>query len=410
MAATPSPRPVRPRPSVVVAETVTGAPAASLRAASASARRGPRRGRLPITWTATLPIAKPAARTRRGGLAEQRDAGGAGPRGVGGAELAAEVAEPGGREQRVARGVGRDVAVGVTLQAVVLLGPGEAGEVHRHARRQAVHVDADADAGQRSVGTSPGRKASSFTGRSCLRRQSRGEDVPARLVAGRRGRRRGRPRHELLRGDGDDHPRVAGRRRGRGGHPADARPGGRAGHQHPRAPTTSRSWSSVCSSCSCCCSPGPGGWRAGRGGSRCCCSPSSRCSAGSPSRPSAAPGPPTSARRRRLRDLGGVPVDPRRQPARAPSARPSERAAGRDQRRPTRPRRGAGSSSAPGVMVVASVGVAVLGRVWAGAVARSRSRGGCCACPASAEPCRPPACRSTSTASRRGGRRTTTST
>ena len=64
MAATPSPRPVRPRPSVVVAETVTGAPAASLSAASASARRAPRRGRSPITWTATLPMAYPAARTR----------------------------------------------------------------------------------------------------------------------------------------------------------------------------------------------------------------------------------------------------------------------------------------------------------------------------------------------------------
>src|SRR5690606_25127930 len=63
-AATPCPRPVRPRPSVVVAETVTGAPAAAESAASASARRGPSRGRLPITWTATLPIAKPAARTR----------------------------------------------------------------------------------------------------------------------------------------------------------------------------------------------------------------------------------------------------------------------------------------------------------------------------------------------------------
>ena len=41
MAATPSPRPVRPSPSVVVAETDTGAPTAADRAASASARRGP---------------------------------------------------------------------------------------------------------------------------------------------------------------------------------------------------------------------------------------------------------------------------------------------------------------------------------------------------------------------------------
>lgn len=39
IAATPSPRPVSPRPSVVVADTDTGAPAADERAASASARR-----------------------------------------------------------------------------------------------------------------------------------------------------------------------------------------------------------------------------------------------------------------------------------------------------------------------------------------------------------------------------------
>ena len=39
IAATPSPRPVSPSPSVVVADTLTGAPAAAERAASASARR-----------------------------------------------------------------------------------------------------------------------------------------------------------------------------------------------------------------------------------------------------------------------------------------------------------------------------------------------------------------------------------
>lgn len=48
-AATPSPRPVSPRPSVVVADTVTGAPAAAESAASASDLRGPILGRLPIT-------------------------------------------------------------------------------------------------------------------------------------------------------------------------------------------------------------------------------------------------------------------------------------------------------------------------------------------------------------------------
>ena len=82
------------------------------------------------------------------GLGEQRDPGRASPRRVGRAELAAEVAEPGGGQQRVARGVRGDVAVGVTLEAVVLVGPGQAGELHRDARREAVDVDADPDAGQ----------------------------------------------------------------------------------------------------------------------------------------------------------------------------------------------------------------------------------------------------------------------
>ena len=62
-AATPSLRPVRPKPSVVVAITVTEAPAASLRTRLASARRGENLGRLPISCTLILPISKPAART-----------------------------------------------------------------------------------------------------------------------------------------------------------------------------------------------------------------------------------------------------------------------------------------------------------------------------------------------------------
>src|SRR5215472_15831651 len=60
IAAMPSPRPVRPRPSAVVADTLTGAPdSASARNFSASARRGP------IFGTATLPMAKPASLTSR---------------------------------------------------------------------------------------------------------------------------------------------------------------------------------------------------------------------------------------------------------------------------------------------------------------------------------------------------------
>ena len=134
---------------MVVAETVTGAPAAAPRAASASARRGPRRGSVADHLDGDVADREARGAHAGGGLRQQGDPGGAGPRGVGRAELAAEVAEPGGRQQRVAGSVRGDVAVGVTLEAVVLVGPGQAGEVHRDARREAVDVDAHADAGQR---------------------------------------------------------------------------------------------------------------------------------------------------------------------------------------------------------------------------------------------------------------------
>ena len=71
MAARPSPRPVSPSPSVVVADTDTGAPHASDNAASASARRGPTVGRLPTTWTLTLPTAKPGLPDQAHDLGQQ---------------------------------------------------------------------------------------------------------------------------------------------------------------------------------------------------------------------------------------------------------------------------------------------------------------------------------------------------
>src|ERR1700736_5554324 len=62
----PSPRPVRPSPSVVVADRLTEAPdSASLITFSASARRGATRGRFPTTCTATLPMTNPASLTSR---------------------------------------------------------------------------------------------------------------------------------------------------------------------------------------------------------------------------------------------------------------------------------------------------------------------------------------------------------
>src|SRR5665647_504756 len=60
IAAMPSPRPVSPSPSVVVAVTDTDAITAVRNASSASRRRGPSLGRLPMICMAMLPITKPA--------------------------------------------------------------------------------------------------------------------------------------------------------------------------------------------------------------------------------------------------------------------------------------------------------------------------------------------------------------
>ena len=151
MAATPSPRPVRPSPSVVVAERLTGA-------ASAVGERG---GRLVAARAEARDVADdlhrdvadlPAGVAHAAGrLGQERDARGAGPLGLGGAEVGAEVAEPGRGEEGVAGGVRGDVGVRVALEPGGLVRPGEAGEVHRDAHHEPVHVGADADAGARRV-------------------------------------------------------------------------------------------------------------------------------------------------------------------------------------------------------------------------------------------------------------------
>ena len=179
MAATPSPRPVRPRPSVVVAATDTGAPAAADSAASASSRRGP--SLRPVADHLDGDVADDGTRRAarmRGRLGEQAHPGGAGQLGPVGAEVRAQVAEPGGREQRVAGGVGGDVAVGVAGQPP-LTGPEQAGERQGAAVvGERVDVDADADAGQdvRPVGgsgVSAGQARGCIAPAACVRASSR---------------------------------------------------------------------------------------------------------------------------------------------------------------------------------------------------------------------------------------------
>src|SRR5699024_1280761 len=60
-AASPSPRPVKPSPSLVVPETATGPPIAAESTCWASARRGPIFGRAPMTCTAELATVKHAS-------------------------------------------------------------------------------------------------------------------------------------------------------------------------------------------------------------------------------------------------------------------------------------------------------------------------------------------------------------
>ena len=110
----------------------------------ASSRRGPSRGRLPITWTATLPISWPAPATRAAVSVSSATPEAPAHAGSAVPKFEPEVAEAGRREQRVAHRVGGDVGVGVPLEALRLVGPGEAGEVQRDAVGETVHVDADA--------------------------------------------------------------------------------------------------------------------------------------------------------------------------------------------------------------------------------------------------------------------------
>ena len=118
------------------------------------------------------------------------------------------------------------------------------------------------------------------TRRSCLRHNRPREDLPRQLVGGRPRRRLRRAGRQLLRRDGDDHPRLAGHRRRRAGHPADPGAGRRAGDPGPRPPRQAVPGADDPGAAPGCSSPGRAGWRGGRGGRRRSCSPSSPCVGG----------------------------------------------------------------------------------------------------------------------------------
>ncbi len=118
IAAMPSPRPVRPRPSVVVPETDDRAADRRRRAPAGPRRAGCRSsGALPITCTAALPTVQPSAATSRRTSASSAHPARARPLRTAGAEHRAEIAEPGRGQQRVAQRVRGDVAVGVARRS-----------------------------------------------------------------------------------------------------------------------------------------------------------------------------------------------------------------------------------------------------------------------------------------------------
>ena len=110
---------------MVVAETDTGAPAASDSEATAFLRETAARVRAAGYAIGNVSVQVVGTRPR---LGPRRD-------------------EAGRRQQGVAGRMGGDIAVGVTLQPVVLVRPRQPRQVHRYAGHEAVHVDADPHAG-----------------------------------------------------------------------------------------------------------------------------------------------------------------------------------------------------------------------------------------------------------------------
>ena len=156
MQAIPSPRPIAPMPSLVVALTLTGAESASARRASISARWGASFGCSQIRVASTL---SGAAGELPDHHAEQVEGVGVAPPLLVGREELAEVAEPAGAEQGVDHRVGEDVGVGVAGEAAVVLDLDPA-EHQRLALDQAVAVVADADPDAPSA-ASPSRSSTS---------------------------------------------------------------------------------------------------------------------------------------------------------------------------------------------------------------------------------------------------------
>ena len=144
MAAIPSPRPVRPSPSVVVAATVTGAPP-SAADSTASASRPPGRDLrlVPDELYGHVADAVPGAADKLGDGRKQLGARRTGPPRFGRAEAAAEITKSRSGQQRIARRVRGDITIGMAGQPI-LARPEEPGQIERATGTQRVDIDPDA--------------------------------------------------------------------------------------------------------------------------------------------------------------------------------------------------------------------------------------------------------------------------
>ena len=141
----PSRRPVKPRPSVVVALTATRAasmPSISAMRARMASRCGAILGASHRMVTSTLPMLPPRARAPGAAASREEEVRRrAFPARIGVGEMLADVAVADGAEQRVGQRVQRHVGVGMAFERV-RVGDSDAAQPDMVAGDQAMHVEA----------------------------------------------------------------------------------------------------------------------------------------------------------------------------------------------------------------------------------------------------------------------------
>ena len=143
-AAMPSPRPVKPRRSVVVAFTLTRSgsiPSKSASRAVMAGRWGPIFGRSQMRVTSTLTMRPPRVCHQIAGMGGEERGVRAAPPGIRGREVFADIAGGERPQDRVHQGVQSHVGVRMAGEGE-FVGDVDAAEAHLAARAEAVHVEA----------------------------------------------------------------------------------------------------------------------------------------------------------------------------------------------------------------------------------------------------------------------------